>query len=356
MVPADAAAWMARAAALAERGRGRTTPNPLVGAVVVSPDGVVLGQGAHLKAGEPHAEVFALRAAGALAKGATLYCTLEPCCHTGRTGPCVEQIAAAGITRVITAVEDPNPRVAGGGRAWLRAHGIEVHTGVGAARARRQNAPFFSWVTRRRPWVIQKTTVSIEGHVSRPGETVALSGDVANRWMHRQRAWVDALMVGSETVLVDDPSLTARGAFRYRPLTRVVVDWRGRVPASARVFATTAAGPLIMVGLESVSRSRQVDWAAAGADVVLLPERDLPAVLHVLGARDLQSVLVEGGPRLQQAMIAAGCVDAVEWVETRTSLPEGVPAAEGLLRWRRDGGPCRTHHWGADVMLEGLWG
>lgn len=355
MMPVDAAAWMARAAALAERGRGRTTPNPLVGAVVVSPDGVLVGQGAHLRAGEPHAEVFALRGAGARARGATLYCTLEPCCHTGRTGPCVEQIAEAGITRVVTAVEDPNPRVAGGGHAWLRARGIEVHTGVGADRARRQNASFFSWVTRRRPWVIHKTTVSTEGHVATHGQRVALSGPDTHRWMHRQRAWVDAMMVGADTVLVDDPSLTARGAFRYRPLMRVVVDWRGRVAPTARVFTTREAGPVIMVGLHTVPQARREAWAAVGAEVLTFPERDLPGLMAALAEREVQSLLVEGGPRLQQAMIDAGCVDAVEWVETRSSLPVGVPAADGLRRWRDGAAPCRTHRWGDDVMLEGLW-
>lgn len=352
----DAAAWMARAAAVAERGRGRTAPNPLVGAVVVSPEGTVLGQGAHLQAGGPHAEVWALEAAGTQARGATLYCTLEPCCHTGRTGPCVERIAAAGIARVVTAVEDPNPRVAGGGHAWLRARGIAVETGVGAAQARRQNAPFFRWVTRGRPWIIHKTTVSAEGHVAAEGRSVALSGDDTNRWMHRQRAWVDAVMVGAETVLVDDPALTARGAYRYRPLTRVIVDWRGRVPATARVFATPEAGPVIMVGLDTVPQARRQAWMAAGAEVLTWPGRDLPAVMDALGARGVQSLLVEGGPRLQQALIEAWCVDAVEWVQTETTVPNGVVAADGLRRWREGPGPCRFHRWGTDVMAEGLWG
>lgn len=355
MPPLDAAAWMARALALAERGRGRTTPNPLVGAVVVDPDGIVVGQGAHLQAGGPHAEVWALEAAGARARGATLYCTLEPCCHTGRTGPCVERIAAAGIGRVVTAIEDPNPRVAGGGHAWLRARGIAVETGVHAERARRQNAPFLTWMTQRRPWIIHKTTVSSDGHVAALGRAVALSGSVTNRWMHRQRAWVDAVMVGADTVLVDDPGLTARGAFRYRPLTRVVVDWRGRVSPAARLFATREAGPVIMVGLASVPEERQAAWAAAGAEVWTLPDRNVAAVMAALGERDIQSLLVEGGPTLQQAMIEAGCIDAVEWVQTPALVPSGVAAAEGLRTWRERGGWCRLRQLGPDVLAEGTW-
>jgi len=235
------AAWMARALALAERGRGRTAPNPLVGAVVVSPDGVVVGQGAHLAAGGPHAEVVALEAAGEQSRGATLYCTLEPCCHVGRTGPCVERIAAAGVTRVVTAVEDPNPLVNGQGHAWLRARGIAVETGVQRDAGERQIAPFLTWMRHKRPWTVLKTATSSDGFVGEHGRPTRLSGEVADRWMHRQRAWIDAIAVGATTVIVDDPFLTARGPVRARPLTRVIVDWRGRTPAGARVWSLDTA-------------------------------------------------------------------------------------------------------------------
>ena len=188
---------MRRALFLAERGRGRTTPNPIVGAVIVSPDGVVVGQGAHLQAGGPHAEVAAIEAAGEAARGATLYCTLEPCSHTGRTGPCAVRVAEAGISRVVVAVADPNPRVSGQGIAYMREHGIDVVTGVAEGEARAQHAPFFTWVTEHRPFVIVKAAATLDGYVGRPTDRVKLTGPVADRYFHRQRAEVDAIAIDS---------------------------------------------------------------------------------------------------------------------------------------------------------------
>jgi diaminohydroxyphosphoribosylaminopyrimidine deaminase/5-amino-6-(5-phosphoribosylamino)uracil reductase len=186
--------------------------------------------------------VVALERAGARARGATLYCTLEPCSHTGRTGPCVERIAAAGIARVVAAVKDPNPRVAGRGFDYLRRHGIEVVEDFSHERARSQNAPFFTWIENGRPFVVLKAAVSRDGFVGVAGRRTQLTGPVADRYFHRQRAEIDAIAVGSGTILADDPSLTARGAFRPRPLTRVIFDWRVRIPATARVFSTST-GP-----------------------------------------------------------------------------------------------------------------
>lgn len=352
----DAERWMRRALFLAERGRGRTTPNPLVGAVVVTPDGVVAGQGAHLLAGGPHAEVHALAQAGALARGATLYCTLEPCCHVGRTGPCVERILEAGITRVVTAIEDPNPRVAGGGHAWLRAHGIAVETGVLSDVAREQNAPFLTWMTKGRPWTVLKTAVSADGFVGVRGrQPVRLTSAITDRWMHRQRAWIDAIAVGAETVLADDPQLTARGAWRPRPLTRVVVDWRGRVPVTARVYSTLWAGPVIMVGLDTVPEAHRVALEARGVHLELLPARDLRALGRRLAVRDVQSLLVEGGPILQHHWVEAGLVDAVQWVRTPVSLGDGVPAAPALRHWADSAPGRRDVHLGPDTLVEGTW-
>jgi diaminohydroxyphosphoribosylaminopyrimidine deaminase/5-amino-6-(5-phosphoribosylamino)uracil reductase len=320
--------WMARALLLAERGRGTTTPNPLVGAVVVGPGGVVVGQGAHLRAGGPHAEVIALDHAGDNARGATLYCTLEPCCHVGRTGPCVERIAAAGIRRVVTAMPDPNPQVDGGGHAWLLERGIEVETGIRQAEATRQNGPFLTWIEEGRPWMVLKTVTSADGFVARKGERTDLSGVATNRWMQRQRAWIDALMVGAETVIVDDPLLTARGAMRVRPLTRVIVDWRGRAPLTARVWSTLSTGPVIMVVLEATVRANRERFEVLrqhGVNVEEFPTRDLTAVAERLGGADVQSVVLEGGPTLQQAWLDAGLVDHVQWVTTSVMLGGGVP-------------------------------
>jgi diaminohydroxyphosphoribosylaminopyrimidine deaminase/5-amino-6-(5-phosphoribosylamino)uracil reductase len=264
MVESADARFMARALTLAERGRGRTSPNPIVGAVVVSPDGVVVGQGAHLEAGGPHAEVHALDLAGDRAHGATIYVTLEPCSHTGRTGPCVERIVAAGISRVVFATRDPNPRVSGGGAAYLLARGVAVTEGVAEAEAQRQNAPFFTWVTQHRAFVTLKMAVSSDGYVGRPRRRTRLTGAAADAWLHRQRAEVDALIVGAETVLIDDPRLTARGVFRYRPLTRVVVDWRARVPETAAVYGSPSAGPVLMVvsAVDADRRCRRFELGA----------------------------------------------------------------------------------------------
>ena len=212
---------MRKALALAERGRGGTSPNPMVGALVVSDEGVIVGRGAHRVAGGPHAEAIALEDAGDRARGATLYCTLEPCSHTGRTGPCAPLVSRAGIRRAVVAIADPNPLVDGRGLRHLRESGIETTVGVEAAAAARQNAVFLTNIRLRRPHVTLKAAVSLDGRLGAPGVRTRLTGPAADRRVHRQRAEVDAIGVGSETVLVDDPLLTARGAYRGRPLTRV---------------------------------------------------------------------------------------------------------------------------------------
>jgi diaminohydroxyphosphoribosylaminopyrimidine deaminase/5-amino-6-(5-phosphoribosylamino)uracil reductase len=346
---------MARALFLAERGRGRTHPNPLVGAVVVSPDGVVVGQGAHLQAGGPHAEPIALDAAGERARGATLYCSLEPCCHVGRTPPCVGRIAAAGVSRVVTAIEDPNPRVHGGGHAWLRAHGISVETGVAQAEAAQQNAPFFTWITRGRPWTMLKTATSTDGFVGRIGERTRLSGPDADRWMHRQRAWIDALIVGADTVIADDPQLTPRGAYRVRPLTRVVVDWRARTSPEARVWSTTPAGPVIMVVQQSALLAAPARFARMrdqGIQIEAFETRDLRPVAQRLGAIGVQSAVLEGGPGLQQAWVEAGLVDHVQWLITPSVLGEGVTMVSSVReRFAHVTGMAL----GSDRLVEGSW-
>jgi diaminohydroxyphosphoribosylaminopyrimidine deaminase/5-amino-6-(5-phosphoribosylamino)uracil reductase len=352
MVTSADEAIMARALFLAERGRGRTTPNPVVGAVVVSPSGVVVAQGAHLDAGGPHAEVVALDEAGSRARGATLYCTLEPCTHRGRTGPCVERILAAGIARVVVAHRDPNPQVTGGGAAYLRAHGVPVDVGVLEMEAARQNAPFFTWATRRRPFVIAKIVVSRDGFVGRRDRSVRLTGGPADRYFQRQRAAVDAVMVGSGTVLADDPLLTPRGAFRTRPLTRVIVDWRARVPAMRRVFSTLTAGPVIMIVLDECARGQAlVDVERRGVLVERRDSRAFEPVLRWLAARDIVTLLVEGGPALHAALADRGLVDRVQYVVTPHELREGLPAsipsawAEAIART-----PARPL--GADRLIE----
>lgn len=345
-------AWMERALVLAERGRGWTSPNPSVGAVIVSPHGIVVGQGTTEPPGGRHAEIVALDEAGDAAAGATLYVTLEPCAHHGRTGPCAVRIADAGVARVVAATTDPNPLVAGQGFAYLRAHGVEVVEGVGEIDARRQLAPFFTWITAHRPFVIVKAAISADGFVGRPGERVKLTGEVADRYFHRQRAEVDAIAVGAGTVLADDPELTARGAYRARPLARLIVDWRGRVRASARVFSTLAAGPVIMVVSRDTAAAHPdyVDaLTSCGAIVETFPTRALSPVLERLAARDVVLLLVEGGPALQRALAGERLVDRVQWIRTPLVLGTGIPLAPTGLPDPRD---ARTTRLGDDELVE----
>ena len=345
---------MERALFHAELGRGRTTPNPPVGAVVVSADGVVVGVGAHLEAGGPHAEVVALEEAGSRAAGSTLYCTLEPCCHVGRTGPCVERIEAAGVARVVAAMTDPDPRVSGRGFAHLRAHRIDVLEGVARGIASRQVAPFTTWVTKRRPLVTLKSVQSQDGFVGRAGTTIRLTGPITDRFFHRQRAEVDAIAVGSSTALADDPRLTPRGAYRFRPLTRVVFDWRGRVPLERRLFSTLDAGPVIMVVADRTRASqpeRMARFTAAGVVVAPFGEHDVASVLAWLAGRDVQSLLVEGGPALHRAFAAAGLADRAQVVVASQVLATGVPAAIDIAVL--DPATIRRHRLGDDELMEG---
>ncbi|HZB25907.1 MAG TPA: bifunctional diaminohydroxyphosphoribosylaminopyrimidine deaminase/5-amino-6-(5-phosphoribosylamino)uracil reductase RibD [Vicinamibacterales bacterium] len=332
-MPADDA-HMRRALALAARGRGRTSPNPMVGAVVVDDEGVVVGRGWHEAAGGPHAEVHALRDAGARARGATLYCTLEPCSHTGRTGPCAPLVIQAGIRRVVVATVDPNPVVAGRGLALLKSQGVEVITGVLGAEAAALNRPFFTVMRAGRPFVTAKVALSLDARVAAaPGSRTRMTGEPANARVHRERAETDAIGVGSGTILDDDPLLTARGVYRARPLTRVIFDARLRTPASARVLTTLDAGPVIIVTSAANAASRPEALNAlqrAGADVQSYPEAGggrpaLTAVLKHLAGRELTSLILEGGPRMHQAAWDAGVVDRVQMiVAPRPVGPDGV--------------------------------
>lgn len=320
--------YMARALALAERGRGRTSPNPMVGAVVVDREGVVVGRGAHQYAGGPHAEVHALQDAGARAQGATLYCTLEPCSHVGRTGPCAPRVADAGIARVVVAVEDPNPLVNGAGLAHLRARGLDVAVGVMREDARRLNRPFFTLMRRRRPFVTMKVALSRDGRMAgAPGVRTPLTGAAANRAIHRDRAEVDSIAVGSGTILADDPVLTARGAYRHRPLTRVVFDSRLRTPPSAKLLSTLEAGPVIIISTPSAAESapdRIAALAEAGAEIrCVAGDAPLCVALEALAALGISSVIVEGGAALHRAFWDAGLVDRVQMYMTPRTLGPG---------------------------------
>jgi diaminohydroxyphosphoribosylaminopyrimidine deaminase/5-amino-6-(5-phosphoribosylamino)uracil reductase len=349
------AEYMARALALAERGRGSTSPNPMVGAIVVDRDGVIVGRGAHDHAGGPHAEIVALRDAGARARGATLYCTLEPCSHVGRTGPCAPAVADAGIARVVIADGDPNPLVNGRGIDILRSRGVDVTTGVLADEARALNRPFVSLMVRRRPFVTMKVALSADGMIAeRPGARTVLTGEPANRAIHRDRAEIDALAVGSGTVIADDPLLTARGAFRRRPLVRVVFDTRLRTPPAAKLFSTLAAGPVIIVSTPAIVEAdpdRAGKLAAAGAEILTVgADQRLAGALELLAARGVSSMIVEGGVTLHRAFWDARLVDRVQIYESPRRLgPEGV---EWLRMPLPHLGPVTKRALGSETLTE----
>jgi len=309
-------ALMRRALELAERGRGLTSPNPLVGAVVAH-NGEIVGEGFHERAGGPHAEIVALEAAGARARGAILYVTLEPCNHAGRTPPCVPAIFAAGITRVVGAAADPNPFVPGGGAAALRDKGVAVVTGVLEAEAIAQNRVFFTAMRERRPHVTLKAGMTADGKIADVhGAARWITGEAARAEAHRQRSEVDALVAGVTTVLRDDPALTVRlGRPWPREPWRVVLDTDARTPVRAQVIAAaTPSRALIAVG-ETAPVERVAALQSAGAVVIRFPVRDgrviVEAVLAALFEREVRAVLLEGGGEVHASFLEAGVVDRV---------------------------------------------
>jgi diaminohydroxyphosphoribosylaminopyrimidine deaminase / 5-amino-6-(5-phosphoribosylamino)uracil reductase len=309
--------FMRRALELAERGRGLTSPNPMVGAVVVTPDGTVAGEGFHARAGGPHAEVEALRAAGPRARGATLYVTLEPCSHHGRTPPCAPAVIEAGVARVVAAIADPNPLVSGRGFAELRAAGLEVVTGVGAAAAEDQNRAFLTAMRERRPHVTLKAGMTLDGKIADlHGASRWITGEPARQHAHRLRSESDAIVVGIGTVLRDDPELTVRlGRPWPREPLRVVLDTGARTPVGARLLrAGRPSCALIAVGADAPD-TRVKELAATGATIISCRTSDgrvdLGTLLTELFAREVRAVLVEGGGEVHGAFLDAGLVDRV---------------------------------------------
>ncbi|NGY03486.1 bifunctional diaminohydroxyphosphoribosylaminopyrimidine deaminase/5-amino-6-(5-phosphoribosylamino)uracil reductase RibD [Solimonas terrae] len=300
---------MAHALRLAERGIYTTQPNPRVGCVIVA-DGLVVGEGAHLRAGEPHAEVYALRMAGERARGAELFVTLEPCSHHGRTPPCADALIAAGVRKVTVAMVDPNPQVSGRGIARLRAAGIEVETGLLEGEAGKLNRGFVSRMTRGRPWLTLKLAASLDGRTAMAsGESQWITGAAARADVHRLRAAAGSVMTGGATVLADDPQLTARDTgFAVRQADRIVLDSSARVPLTARVWQGDARR-YWLVGRPPAVRPEGVELieVACGDDGSI---RLLDA-LAALAARAVNEVLLECGPRLAGAFLAAGLVDEV---------------------------------------------
>jgi diaminohydroxyphosphoribosylaminopyrimidine deaminase/5-amino-6-(5-phosphoribosylamino)uracil reductase len=325
------AAAMRRAIELAWRGWGRVHPNPLVGAVVVDPSGEVVGEGWHAEFGGPHAERVALEAAGHRAEGATLVVSLEPCHHQGKQPPCTSAIQAAGIARVVYALEDPNPEAAGGAE-FLRAAGVAVEGGLRRAEAAAQNAVFLGrWRSPERPWLALKLATSLDGRIAdRFGRSRWISGEAARDFVHWLRAGMDAIGVGGATARADDPALTVRGSVEPRTVPRrVVFDRTGNLPTTLGVLRTARDVPTCVVTGPLLSGERADAIESTGAQLIRAGGlRDAMAQLRRSG---IASMVVEGGGQLAGALLGEGLVDRYYWIQSPLWLGEGgVPAVAGL--------------------------
>ena len=333
----DDLSHMRAALALARRGLGNAWPNPAVGCVLVK-EGRVIGRGWTQPGGRPHAETEALRRAGAAARGATAYVTLEPCSHHGRTPPCCEALADAGIARVVMAMRDPDPRVNGRGLAMLRGAGIAVAEGLLEAEARALNAGFFRRIQAGMPVVTLKLASTLDGRIATAvGESRWITGAAARREVHALRARHDAILVGSGTVLADDPDLTCRIPGMERvPMLRVVADARLRTPPAARLVQGAGTAPVLIMTAPGHPPATQAPFIAAGADIVTVPAHaagglDLPSLLRALGRRGVTRMLAEGGAGLAAALLRQGLVDRLIWFHAPAVMGgDGHPALEGL--------------------------
>ena len=308
--------FMARALELARLGLGRTSPNPVVGAVIVK-DGEIVGEGYHQRAGNPHAEVHALNQAGEKARGATLYVTLEPCSHFGRTPPCADAVIRAGLSRAVVAMVDPNPLVAGNGIARLKEAGIQVKVGVLEKEARKLNEVFIKFITTGMPFVVMKTAMTLDGKIAaHTGDSRWVTGPEARGVVHQLRDRYDALLVGIGTVMADDPLLTTRlPDGNGRDPVRVVVDSRLRIPVAARVLHLSSTAPTVIACTEQADPVKRAELEKMGVEVVVAPEQggmvDLEWLLQELARRGLTGVLVEGGSRINASLLARGLIDKV---------------------------------------------
>ena len=307
---------MAEALSLAARAEGLTSPNPLVGALVLDTGGEIAGRGWHRKAGEPHAEVLALQEAGDRAQGGVLVLTLEPCSHQGRTPPCAPFVVDAGVSQVIAAVSDPNPQVSGQGFAHLRAHGVGVETGIMAEAAVRQNEAYFHWWRCGRPFLTLKVAASLDGKIAtRSRQSRWITGEAARNAAHHLRNRVDAILAGVDTVLEDDPLLTARpDGDTGKPLVRIVLDSKLRTPSHARVLAPRQGSSTIVATTGAAPLDKEEALREAGAEIIR-GEADpqgrvaLAPLLESLGSRGVRHILVEGGGRVHGSFIREGLAD-----------------------------------------------
>lgn len=307
--------YMEQALAIAQYATGRTSPNPMVGAVIVR-DGRVVGQGWHLQAGTPHAEINALKQAGELALGATMYVTLEPCSHHGRTGPCTEAVIAAGIKKVIVAMTDPNSLVAGTGISQLRAAGIEVVEGVLAEKSAKMNEVFIKWISTKMPFVVLKSAMSLDGKIAaHTGHSQWITGSKAREYVHQLRDSYDAILVGIGTVLADNPSLTTRLETQGKNPLRIIVDSKARIPLDAQVV--TDGLPTVVVVTPEAAQDKLDALRACGIEVLTIKATEtgvnLQQLFKILGERQITSILIEGGASINASVLEENLVDKIQW-------------------------------------------
>lgn len=356
--------FMKTALELAALGRGTTSPNPMVGAVIVK-DGKIIGKGYHKAAGSAHAEVNAIDDAGDAARGATLYVTLEPCNHTGRTPPCTEKILAAGISRVVVAIEDPNPDVRGGGNRYLSEKGVEVTTGVCESRARLLNENFIRYVTTGRPFVTLKWAATLDGRIAtRTGDSRWVTGAESRAFVHGMRHASDAILVGINTVRQDDPSLTARleNAAGKDP-HRIVLDTKLSIAANAKMLTQDSDADTFIITGNNISETKRKTIESLGARVIRTQLKkgriDLDALMDRLGKMEITSLLIEGGGKVIASALAAGIVHKVSLFYAPKILggDDGVPVCSGRGPEKMDSSirvrDIRLHRFGEDIMLEG---
>ena len=360
----DDAYFMSLALELAARGRGTTSPNPMVGALIVK-DGKITGRGYHRAAGSAHAEVNAIDDAGDTAGGATLYVTLEPCNHTGRTPPCTEKILAAGICRVVVAMEDPNPCVRGGGTRYLSEKGIKVTTGVCENSARLLNESFIKYVTTGRPFVTLKWASTLDGQIAtRTGDSRWVTGPESRAFVHRMRHASDAILVGVNTVRQDDPSLTTRlNNEEGKDPIRIVLDTKLSISANAKMLHQDSGADTFIITGGNVAEKKRKAIESLGARVItarLKKERiDLGALMDRLGKMKITSLLIEGGGKIIASALAAGIVDKVNLFYAPKILGgnDGVHVCRGKGAEKMNSGirvkDIRLHRFGEDIMVEG---
>ena len=354
--------YMRLAIRLALKGEGLTSPNPMVGSVVVSRGGRELGRGFHERAGQAHAEINALKRAGKKAKGAILYITLEPCVHHGRTPPCVDSIIEAGIKRVVVGVKDPNPLVAGRGIRKLRRAGIEVVTGVLAAQCERLNEGFNKFITTGMPFVVLKLASTLDGRIAtNSGESKWITGTESRLEVHRMRAGVDAVMVGSGTAVKDDPGLNVRGIKGASQPVRVVIDSRFKTPLNAKIFRGRG-GKVIIYTSKRAGVKKIQEASALGATVVVLPNTkdgvSIKRAMRDLAKRGITSVMIEGGSRLAASALKASVVDRLTlFVAPKLIGGDGLPMIGALkiakLKSAQELKEMKVRRIGADIMIEG---